>query len=162
MKLKLGVLMALAATLGAQEQVRAIRPPAAPLPAVAGGERVTCLGGWQWAVSAFSRQKAEAAKKAPTLDSHDKKPPESRIAVIGDSDFAANYALGIQGNSDMFMNVVNYLAQQENLIAIRPKPPADSRLTITAQQMRAISILSLVVVPALVFGTGVFTWWRRR
>ena len=32
------------------------------LPAVAGGERVTCLGGWQWAVSAYSRHKAEAAK----------------------------------------------------------------------------------------------------
>jgi len=32
------------------------------LPAVAGGERVTCLGGWQWAVSAFSRHKAEAAQ----------------------------------------------------------------------------------------------------
>ncbi len=33
-----------------------------PLPAVAGGRAVTCLGGWQWAVSAFSRHKAEAAK----------------------------------------------------------------------------------------------------
>jgi len=33
-----------------------------PLPAVTGGERVTCLGGWQWAVSAFSRHKAEAAR----------------------------------------------------------------------------------------------------
>jgi multiple sugar transport system substrate-binding protein len=33
-----------------------------PLPAVAGGRHVTCLGGWQWAVSAFSRHKAEAAK----------------------------------------------------------------------------------------------------
>ena len=96
------------------------------------------------------------------LDSHDTRPPESRFAVIGDSDFAANYALGIQGNSDLFMNVVNYLAQQENLIAIRPKPPADSRLTITAQQMRAISIMSLLVLPALVFGSGVYTWWRRR
>jgi multiple sugar transport system substrate-binding protein len=33
-----------------------------PLPAVAGGRSVTCLGGWQWAVSAFSRHKAEAAR----------------------------------------------------------------------------------------------------
>ena len=32
-----------------------------PLPAVAGGEGHTCMGGWQWAVSAFSRHKAEAA-----------------------------------------------------------------------------------------------------
>jgi multiple sugar transport system substrate-binding protein len=33
-----------------------------PLPAVAGGKSATCVGGWQWAVSAFSKHKAEAAK----------------------------------------------------------------------------------------------------
>jgi len=33
-----------------------------PLPAVAGGTSATCVGGWQWAVSAFSKNKAEAAK----------------------------------------------------------------------------------------------------
>ncbi|HUG21106.1 ABC transporter substrate-binding protein [Piscinibacter sp.] len=33
-----------------------------PLPAVAGGKSATCLGGWQWAVSAFSKHTAEAAK----------------------------------------------------------------------------------------------------
>ena len=60
--------------------------------------------------------------------------PRSRVAVIGDSDFAANYALGIQGNRDLFMNTVNWLAQQENLIAIRPREAADRRLTLTAQR----------------------------
>ena len=33
-----------------------------PLPAMAGGKSATCVGGWQWAVSAFSKRKAEAAK----------------------------------------------------------------------------------------------------
>jgi multiple sugar transport system substrate-binding protein len=33
-----------------------------PLPAFAGGQPVTCIGGWQWAVSAFSRHKGEAAR----------------------------------------------------------------------------------------------------
>ena len=33
-----------------------------PLPAMAGGKSATCIGGWQWAVSAFSKNKAEAAK----------------------------------------------------------------------------------------------------
>ena len=33
-----------------------------PVPAMAGGQSVTCIGGWQWAVSAFSRHKAEAAR----------------------------------------------------------------------------------------------------
>lgn len=33
-----------------------------PLPAVEGGKSATCVGGWQWAVSAFSKNKAESAK----------------------------------------------------------------------------------------------------
>jgi multiple sugar transport system substrate-binding protein len=40
-----------------------------PLPAMAGGQRANCLGGWQWAVSAFSRHKAEAAKLVRFLSS---------------------------------------------------------------------------------------------
>ncbi len=32
-----------------------------PLPAMAGGKSATCVGGWQWAVSAFSKNKAASA-----------------------------------------------------------------------------------------------------
>ena len=32
-----------------------------PVPAMAGGKSATCVGGWQWAMSAFSRHKPEAA-----------------------------------------------------------------------------------------------------
>jgi multiple sugar transport system substrate-binding protein len=32
------------------------------LPAMPGGESVSCMGGWNWAVSAFSRNKPEAVK----------------------------------------------------------------------------------------------------
>lgn len=40
-----------------------------PLPAVAGGKSATCVGGWQWAVSAFSKNKAEAARLVQFLAS---------------------------------------------------------------------------------------------
>jgi len=46
-----------------------------PVPAMAGGRSVTCLGGWQWAVSAFSRHKAEAAQLVKFLSSR----PSSRL-----------------------------------------------------------------------------------
>jgi ABC-type uncharacterized transport system involved in gliding motility auxiliary subunit len=88
--------------------------------------------------------------------------PEARVAVIGDSDFPSNGVLGIQGNKDMFMNTVGWLSQQENLIAIRPKQADDRRLTLTATQTNNITWLSLFIVPAIVFGTGVYSWWRRR
>ncbi len=88
--------------------------------------------------------------------------PESRVVAIGDSDFAANYALGIQGNRDMFMNAVNWIAQQENLIAIRAREPEDRRITLTADQHRLILLVSLLIVPGLIGATGVYTWLRRR
>jgi ABC-type uncharacterized transport system involved in gliding motility auxiliary subunit len=88
--------------------------------------------------------------------------PETRVAVFGDSDFAANQYLGIEGNGDLFMNTVNWLAQQESLIAIRPKEAADRRLTMTANHITGLFWLSIVLVPAIVLGSGIYTWWRRR
>jgi ABC-type uncharacterized transport system involved in gliding motility auxiliary subunit len=99
---------------------------------------------------------------ANTPESEQPPKPEARLAVIGDSDFAANFALGIQGNRDLFMNAVNGLAQQENLIAIRPRQADDRRITLTAQRTTGIFWMSIFIVPAIVFGTGVYTWWRRR
>ena len=88
--------------------------------------------------------------------------PETRVVAFGDSDFASNMAIGVSGNRDLFMNSLNWLAQQENLIAVRPRQPQDQRLTLTADQQNRIMILSLFIIPGLVFATGVYTWWRRR
>jgi multiple sugar transport system substrate-binding protein len=40
-----------------------------PLPSMAGGKSATCVGGWQWAVSAFSKNKAAAAKLVQYISS---------------------------------------------------------------------------------------------
>ena len=88
--------------------------------------------------------------------------PESRVVIFGDSDFAANAYGGFGANLDLFANAVNWLAQQENLIAIRPKEATDRRVTMTARQQQGVLLISIFVVPALVFGTGIWTWWRRR
>jgi ABC-type uncharacterized transport system involved in gliding motility auxiliary subunit len=105
---------------------------------------------------------ATTADAAPKKDGEEQQPAETRVAVIGDSDFIANGYLGIEGNRDLFLNTVNWLAQQESLIAIRPKEASDRRLTMTANHMMGVLWMSLLVVPALVLGAGVFTWWRRR
>ena len=89
-------------------------------------------------------------------------PPETRLAVIGDSDFASNAVVGIQGNRDMFLNTVNWLAQQENLISIRAREPEDRRLTLTASAQRRLFWLSVLLLPAAILGAGVYTWMSRR
>jgi ABC-type uncharacterized transport system involved in gliding motility auxiliary subunit len=88
--------------------------------------------------------------------------PQTRVVVFGDSDFASNSALGLPGNRDLFMNVVGWLSQQENLISIRPKDPEDRRITLTSTQQANITWLSLLIVPGAIFGTGIYSWWRRR
>ena len=96
----------------------------------------------------------DAGEDAPT--------PETRLAVIGDSDFATNGAVGIQGNRDLFLNTVSWLAQQDTLISIRPREAEDRRITLTADQQRRVFWLAILFIPAAALGTGVYTWWRRR
>lgn len=99
---------------------------------------------------------------APADPKADAPKTETRIAVFGDSDFAANGFLGISGNRDLFLNSVNWLAQQENLIAIRPKDPEDRRITLTGDQHTRIFWLTVFIIPGLILFAGIQTWWRRR
>jgi len=106
---------------------------------------------------------AAAAPAAPPKPGETEAPkPETRLAVIGDSDFAANGTLGIPGNRDLFMNTVGWLSQQDNLISIRPKDADDRRITLTATQESNIFWLSLLIIPGCIFAAGIASWWRRR
>jgi ABC-type uncharacterized transport system involved in gliding motility auxiliary subunit len=90
------------------------------------------------------------------------KKPQMRIMVVGDSDFASNAAAGIQGNADLFVNMNNWLTQQEDLISIHPRDAGDRRLTMTADQQRNLLWLSLLIIPGMILGSGVYNWSKRR
>ncbi len=114
--------------------------------------------------AAVSAPAAEATPPAAADPAKGPEPakPESRIAVFGDSDFVSNGYLGIPGNRDLFLNTVNWLAQQENLISIRPREAGASTLTMTADAARRIFLLAVLIIPGLILAAGVQTWWRRR
>ena len=88
--------------------------------------------------------------------------PETRMVVLGDSDFPSNAYAGVPGNMNFFANAISWLAQQESLIAIRPTEAQDRRVTMTVRQQTGVFWASIVVMPALVFLAGIYTWWRRR
>jgi ABC-type uncharacterized transport system involved in gliding motility auxiliary subunit len=96
------------------------------------------------------------------LDAYLAKDPRSRVVIVGDSDFAANTALGIQGNKDLALNMANWAAQQETLIAIRPHDAQDRRIQLTDDQSQRILWIALLVIPGLLLGNGVRVWWKRR
>ena len=110
-----------------------------------------------------------APVEAPAADQAQAKPasgealkPENRIVVMGDSDFATNAYGGVPGNLNFFANAISWLAQQENLIAIRPTEAADRRVTMTPRQQTIAFLTSIFVLPGFVFAAGIFVWWRRR
>jgi ABC-type uncharacterized transport system involved in gliding motility auxiliary subunit len=115
------------------------------------------------AASAPAAEAAPPPKPAPDApDAGDAPKPETRVVIVGDSDFASNRAVGIQGNREIFLNMANWLAQQENLIAIRPKNPDERPLTMTADQQRMVFYFTMFIVPALLFANGVRVWWKKR
>jgi ABC-type uncharacterized transport system involved in gliding motility auxiliary subunit len=87
---------------------------------------------------------------------------DARLVVIGDSDFAANQWAGLQHNGDLFFNTIDWLAQDENLISIRPKEATDRHLTLTESQTAGLRWVDLIFVPGLVIFSGVYIWWKRR
>ena len=90
------------------------------------------------------------------------KKADGRFIALGTSLLAANVYLGFQGNRDLFMNMINWLSAEEDLISIRPKPPDAQRLNLTAQQMDRIFYLSLIGLPLLIVAAGTIVWWQRR
>jgi ABC-type uncharacterized transport system involved in gliding motility auxiliary subunit len=85
-----------------------------------------------------------------------------RVVVSGSSGFAANAGLRYLGNRDLFMNMVNWLSSDEDLISIRPKDPEDRRIQLSRAQMTLLRLTSQFLIPIAVIFAGVFVWWRRR
>jgi len=85
----------------------------------------------------------------------------SRVAVVGDSDFATNSFFHIMGNGTLFLNTVNYLASQENLIGLQPRTADLPRVQLTNRQMKATFFLSVLFVPAVLAVIGTAVWWKQ-
>ena len=97
-----------------------------------------------------------------TLAGEGAKKTDGRFVVLGTSSLASNIYLGFQGNRDLFMNMVSWLAAEEDMISIRPKPPESQHLDLTASQMHEILFLGVLGLPLLIIAIGTFVWWGRR
>lgn len=103
---------------------------------------------------------AEAPKEGEAAA--EQKGRAQRVALVGDSDFLANGYVGQLGNSLLGLNLVQWLASQDELLNIDvPKAP-DTALVIPAWGMYAIYFGFAFLLPAALLGFGVTRWVIRR
>ena len=58
-----------------------------------------------------------------------------------------NSFIRFNGNRDLFLNMINWLTSDEDLISIRPKEPEDRPLNMSAQKLSMVFWLSVVIFP---------------
>jgi ABC-type uncharacterized transport system involved in gliding motility auxiliary subunit len=100
-------------------------------------------------------------KLAPAEDKPASKASQ-RIVVIGDSDFLSNAYLGTGANLSLGMNIFNWLAGDDDLIAVEPKSAPDTRLQLNDSQVMLIGVGFFLAIPAVLLASGFTLWFKRR
>lgn len=85
-----------------------------------------------------------------------------RIIVSGDSDFLANRYLGAGTNLSLALNIFNWLAGDDDLIAVETKNAPDTQLQLDDSELLLIEAVHRYLLPAVLIIAGVFIWLRRR
>ena len=86
----------------------------------------------------------------------------ARMVVFGDADFASNANLRVQGNGDLFLAAVLWLTEQEDRIALAPRPELSDPFILGARRTQLLQWIGIGVVPLLFFLAGGLSLWRRR
>lgn len=86
----------------------------------------------------------------------------TRLAIIGDSDFASNENFNNANNGDLFLNTVNWLAEETSLISIHRNVQPFRHLVVTQGQRYVIEYSSMIVFPLILLVVAGVIWWRRR
>ena len=85
-----------------------------------------------------------------------------RVVVIGNGHFVSNEFLGNGGNLALATNAINWLAGDDALITIQPRPARDSSLELGRGAQYVILFGFLIFLPLAFVSTGILIWWRRR
>lgn len=85
-----------------------------------------------------------------------------RVIVTGSGHFVSNTYAGLLGNLDLGINFVNWLAGDEDLITIQPRPLVDGSLELPRSWLVFLSLTFLIALPGAFLFTGGMIWWRRR
>ena len=77
------------------------------------------------------------------------------LIAMGDVDFASNAYFAWQGNGDLMLNAVNWLADQQELISITAKTVSNKRVLLSETQKALAFVLLVLLLPVLPAIAGV-------
>ncbi|MBN1641249.1 MAG: GldG family protein [Anaerolineae bacterium] len=87
----------------------------------------------------------------------------TRMVLVGDADLITNGVLAqIPNGQYLLLNAVNWLAEEESLIAIGPKTNVARSVRMTAIQEGATCFGSLILIPGTIALAGLLVWLKRR
>ncbi len=86
---------------------------------------------------------------------------EYAAVVFGDSDFLTNQGLINGLNRDLALNSLTWLAQEADLVTIRPKQLKNTQLMMTTSTEKMV-VIAGVSMPLLLLCIAGFLWFRRR
>ncbi|NLI80623.1 MAG: hypothetical protein GX443_02895 [Deltaproteobacteria bacterium] len=113
-----------------------------------------------------SSEKAKAQPQKDLVKAEEEKKAgqekRSYVLVVGDSDFISNSNFSLSGNGDFFLNMVNFLAEEETLITIERRDKGGKPLLLSQGQARAMFWVVLVLIPILVLIAGFSVYRARR
>jgi len=93
---------------------------------------------------------------------HQPKRHEIRLVVVGNSRFLRNADIGTYSNFLFALNVLNWLAGEEEYIFLPATRRSGNRIFLSQNQKQLIFYSSVLVLPELLMILGVAIWWRRR
>ena len=85
-----------------------------------------------------------------------------RIIVAGDSDFLANSYIGAGANLSLGLGIFNWLAGDDDLIAVESKNAPDTKLELDDIEIMLIGAGFFIVLPLVLILAGAFIWMKRR
>ncbi len=88
---------------------------------------------------------------------------KTRLVLIGDSDLISDQVIAQVPNGQMLLlNAINWLAEEENLIAIGPKTNAARQVYLNTLQQGAVCFGTIIFLPAVILLAGLAVWLKRR
>ncbi len=88
---------------------------------------------------------------------------KSRVVVFGNSSFAEDDNFDFSGNGDMFVNAIDWVAEQDTLINLTSNTAQTRTFTPPGSFQFILTIVSTVcIIPLVVVVAGIYAWVRRR